>query len=121
METCGTEEPDEGKPHVRICGGASWVTTGSTRTPDCLQLTLPAAAERQRSAARGLSRQIPMTNDEYVSLKQLAEVLGMDRSGCRRYLLKEGFKPVKRRTLDSGGQLALSYTKEEADRIIALR
>ena len=32
METCGTEEPYEGKPHVRICGGAGWATTGSTRT-----------------------------------------------------------------------------------------
>jgi len=34
METCGTEEPYEGKPHVRICGGAGWATTGSTRTGD---------------------------------------------------------------------------------------
>jgi len=32
METCGTEEPYEGKPHVRTCGGAGWATTGSTRT-----------------------------------------------------------------------------------------
>ena len=32
METCGTEEPYEGKPHVRICGGAGRVTAGSTRT-----------------------------------------------------------------------------------------
>jgi len=79
------------------------------------------ATDPWRSAARGPCGRFPMTSDEYVSLKQLAEVLGMDRSGCRRYLLKEGFKPVKRRTLDSGGQLALSYTKEEADRIISLR
>jgi hypothetical protein len=40
METCGTEEPYEGKPHVRICGGAGWVTAGSTRTADCLQRPL---------------------------------------------------------------------------------
>jgi hypothetical protein len=25
------EEPDERIAHVRICGGAGWVTTGSTR------------------------------------------------------------------------------------------
>ena len=25
METCGTEEPDEGKLHVRICGGG-WLS-----------------------------------------------------------------------------------------------
>src|SRR6266571_8487282 len=36
METCGTEEPYEGKPHVRICGGAGWATTGSTRTAESL-------------------------------------------------------------------------------------
>jgi hypothetical protein len=40
METCGTEEPAEGKPHVRTCGGAGWATTGATRTPDCLQRPL---------------------------------------------------------------------------------
>lgn len=40
METCGTEEPYEGKPHVRICGGAGWVTTGSTRTADACQPSL---------------------------------------------------------------------------------
>jgi len=32
METCGTEEPDEGKLHVRICGGADRAIVGSTRT-----------------------------------------------------------------------------------------
>ena len=31
-ETCGTEEPDEGNPHVRICGGAGREIAGSTRT-----------------------------------------------------------------------------------------
>jgi hypothetical protein len=40
METCGTEEPYEGKPHVRDCGGAGWVTTSSTRTGDALQPAL---------------------------------------------------------------------------------
>jgi hypothetical protein len=40
METCGTEEPYEGKPHVRICGGAGWATTGSTRTGDGVQRPL---------------------------------------------------------------------------------
>jgi hypothetical protein len=30
-ETLVTEEPYELIAHVRICGGAGWVTTGSTR------------------------------------------------------------------------------------------
>jgi hypothetical protein len=62
-----------------------------------------------------------MGADEFVSLKQLADALGLDRSNARKYVLKQGFKPVKRRTLDSGGMLALSFTKEEAERIIAVR
>ena len=32
METCGTEEPDEGNPHVRICGGIGRAIADSTRT-----------------------------------------------------------------------------------------
>lgn len=32
METCGTEEPYEGKPHVRTCGGIGRVIADSTRT-----------------------------------------------------------------------------------------
>lgn len=59
--------------------------------------------------------------DEFVSLKQVAEGLALDPSNARKYILKQGFKPVKRRTLESGGQLTLSFTKEEADRIIAVR
>jgi hypothetical protein len=36
-ETCGTEEPDEGNPHVRICGGLaeqSLVLPGRTLVPE---------------------------------------------------------------------------------------
>ena len=32
METCGAEEPYEGKPHVRICGGSGRVIADPTRT-----------------------------------------------------------------------------------------
>jgi hypothetical protein len=32
-ETLVTEEPYELIAHVRVCGGAGWVTTGSTRKP----------------------------------------------------------------------------------------
>src|SRR5438034_1052210 len=60
-------------------------------------------------------------SDEFVSLKQLADAFGVDRSSARKYILRQGFKGVKRRTPDSGGMLALSFTKEEAERIIALR
>ena len=32
-DTLATEEPDELIAHVRVCGGAGWVTIGSTRKP----------------------------------------------------------------------------------------
>jgi hypothetical protein len=36
--TLAPEEPDAFIAHVRVCGGAGWVTTGSTR-----KLTAPSA------------------------------------------------------------------------------
>ncbi|HEY7315555.1 MAG TPA: hypothetical protein VH643_39870 [Gemmataceae bacterium] len=55
--------------------------------------------------------------EEFVSLKQLAMELGLDRSNTRKYVLKSGIRPHKRRTPDSGGQLTLALTVEEATRI----
>jgi hypothetical protein len=54
-------------------------------------------------------------SDEYISLKQLAGDLGMDRSHARRYVLNLGVNPVKRRTPESGGQLTLTVSAQEAD------
>jgi hypothetical protein len=59
--------------------------------------------------------------EEFVSLKQLATELGLDRSNTRKYVLKSGVRPHKRRTPDSGSQLTLALTVEEADRIRAKR
>ena len=58
---------------------------------------------------------------EFVSLRQLAEAMEMDKSAARKYILKQGIRPEKRRTADSRGQPTLSFTKEEAERIIAVR
>ncbi len=57
----------------------------------------------------------------YISIKHLAEKLGMDRSHARRYILKLGFKPEKRRTADSGSQLTLTVTTDEAESILKHR
>jgi hypothetical protein len=58
---------------------------------------------------------------EYVSLKQLAEELGLDRSNMRKYALRHGVKPHKRRTPDSGNQLTLAVSISEAEFIRAKR
>jgi hypothetical protein len=52
-----------------------------------------------------------------ISIKRLAEEIGMDRSSCRRYVLSLGIEPVKRRTSDSHFQVALTLTPEQADRV----
>ncbi len=55
--------------------------------------------------------------EEYVSLKHLKEEIGMDRSHARRYVLKLGITPHKRRTPDSQNQLTLAVYQDEADLI----
>jgi hypothetical protein len=59
--------------------------------------------------------------NEYISIKHLANKLGMDRSHARRYILKLGFNPQKRRTADSGNQLTLTVTDIEAEAILKHR
>ena len=53
--------------------------------------------------------------EEYISLKALAAERGMDRSHTRRYVLRMGVKPKKRRTPESGGQLTLTICSSEAE------
>lgn len=53
----------------------------------------------------------------HISLKQLAAEIGMDRSAARRYILRLGIAPVKRRTGDSGFQIALTVTKSQGQAI----
>lgn len=56
-----------------------------------------------------------------VTLKELAAELRMDRSAARRYILRLGVKPQRARTAESGYQVALVLTREQADLIVARR
>lgn len=62
-----------------------------------------------------------MAEDEFTSIKELANRLGMDRSHARRYILKLGYTFHKRRTQDSGGQLTLCVSSDEAEEIASQR
>ena len=62
-----------------------------------------------------------MEKQEYVSVKQLAQELGLDSSNTRKYVLSQGYSFLKQRTPDSRGQLANVLTKEDAEAIKALR
>ena len=58
---------------------------------------------------------------EYVTLKQLATEIGLDRSNLRKYALKHGFTFLRVRTPDSGNQSCLALTPEDADALKNLR
>jgi hypothetical protein len=62
-----------------------------------------------------------VASDDYVSIKDLANRSGMDRSHARRYVLKLGYSFHKRRTPGSGSQLTLWVTSAEADEIASQR
>lgn len=58
---------------------------------------------------------------DFVSLKELAGILGLDRSNTRKYVLGLGYKPHKRRTADSRSQLTLTLSRAEAEAVIEKR
>lgn len=62
-----------------------------------------------------------MPGVKYVSVKELAKELGLDRSHLRKFILRLGIAPHKRRTPDSKHQLTLAITTEEAEAVRAER
>jgi hypothetical protein len=58
---------------------------------------------------------------EYVTLKDLSAEFGLDRSNLRKYLLANDFEFVKVRTAESGHQLTLALTLEDAEAARTLR
>lgn len=58
---------------------------------------------------------------QVVTLRELAARLQMDVSACRRYVLKQGYIPVRQRTASSSFQVALTFTAQQADDIYAMR
>jgi len=57
----------------------------------------------------------------YVTIGELADELGLDKSNIRKTLLKNGFAPVRIRTPETKGQLTLALTQEEAEAFRELR
>lgn len=62
-----------------------------------------------------------MNDTNYISMKELAAELGLDRSNVRKYVLQQGFSWLRVRTGDSGNQLVNALTQEDAETIIELR
>jgi hypothetical protein len=59
--------------------------------------------------------------DEFISLKKLARILGIHHTNARSFVKKLGINLHKRRTLDSRNQLTDAITKIEAEFVINKR
>ena len=59
--------------------------------------------------------------EKYISLKEISEALGVDRSNTRKIILNQGFAPVKIRTKESKNQLTLALTEKEAQELYDMR
>lgn len=57
----------------------------------------------------------------YVTLKDLAVELGIDRSNLRKYVLNHGLAPLSVRASGSRGQATLALTEADAEAVRALR
>jgi len=62
-----------------------------------------------------------LTPEPVVTIGELADMVKMDKSACRKYVLRCGYKPVKQRTASSSFQYALTLPKSQADEIIRTR
>lgn len=60
-------------------------------------------------------------SEEFVSIKDLAEGWGMDRSAALKFVKKLGIDPIKRRTPDSKNQKSSVLTQSEADYVRQVR
>ena len=57
----------------------------------------------------------------FVTLQEISEQMGLEKSACRRYLLRRGFTFSRRRTEESRGQLCLVLKQEDATKALAVR
>ncbi len=64
---------------------------------------------------------LKMKSEESISLRQLAQILGINQSQARKYVLKLGYSPPRARTPHSRGKLTYVFTQEEAQRILESR
>ncbi len=63
----------------------------------------------------------PWTDQQYVSLKQIALATGIDRSNIRKWIQQQGFTFQKARTPDSRQQIANVLTVQDANNVIERR
>lgn len=58
---------------------------------------------------------------DVVTIKEIADTIGTDRSNARKIVLKNGFDFIKIRTAESKGQLTLALSKEDFESFLEMR
>ncbi len=58
---------------------------------------------------------------DFVTIKDLSDELGIDKSNLRKFILAQGIEPLNVRTPESRGQLTLALAPEEAQAIRDIR
>ncbi|MDH0745767.1 hypothetical protein N5D61_05360 [Pseudomonas sp. GD03842] len=84
-----------------------------------ISLNIQIEAEPAQQAA--VVGQASTTKPKLTTIKELAEVIKMDRSAARRYVLRLGIEPKRARTASSGFQTALVFTPEQVRQIVEAR
>ncbi|AXQ49248.1 MULTISPECIES: hypothetical protein [Pseudomonas] len=65
---------------------------------------------------------VPSTSaPKMTTMKELAELLKMDRSAARRYVMRLGYEPKRARTASSGFQTALVFDHDQVSQIVEAR
>jgi len=62
-----------------------------------------------------------MKPERRISLRHLSEMLGINQSQTRKYVLKLGYSAPRARTPESRGKLTYVFTEEQAQQILETR
>lgn len=84
-----------------------------------ISLTIAINSEAKRPPV--LQVHADQVTPKLTTLKELAELIKMDRSAARRYVLRLGFEPKRARTASSGYQEALTFTPDQVRQIVEAR
>jgi hypothetical protein len=84
-----------------------------------ISLTIAIGSDSKWTATEHTEVEAPIA--KLTPLKELAEMIKMDRSAARRYVLRLGFIPLRARTATSGYQTALVFTQAQVQQIVDAR
>lgn len=84
-----------------------------------INLTIAISSEAHQAVAP--SHPAEATPAKLTTIKELAELIKMDRSAARRYVMRLGYVPKRARTASSGYQTALVFTTDQVRQIVEAR